>query len=1537
MSDPSVETPDPAASELTTENARNGARKRRDPNEPSAVVGLGASAGGIAPLQQFFSDMSPESGLAFVVVMHLAPDVESQLAAVLQQKTKMPVTQVTGPVKVKPNHVYVIPPGQQLTFTDSMLNIVPPQQGLGRRVTIDLFFRTLAMAYGQRAVCVILSGTDSDGVIGLKHIRAQGGLTIAQDPNEAEHDSMPVTAISTGMVDWVLPVAQLAPKLLEFVHNENRMKLPPEIPEADEPDAKEREAPGGETVSDETRDPEDEDAILKVLSDVRAQTGNDFAHYKRATILRRIARRMQVNSLESIPRYLNFIRTHPLETRALLQDLLIGVTHFFRDRDSFAALEAHIPQLFAGKKKDDEVRVWVAGCATGEEAYSIAMLMTEHSNRLENPPPVQIFATDVDEQSIADARDGLYPSMIEADVSPERLREFFVKDHGRYRVRKEIREKVLFAAHNVLKDAPFSRCDLISCRNLLIYLNTSAQQQVFDIFHFALRSGGLLFLGGAENQSQGRSLFAPVDAKNRLFVRRSTPRPVWRVPNLPLRVGLDPVRQATGWRARPLPPLTHIGATDATAAAPDVPHAGYARREALFGELHLRLLEEYGPPSVVVNNAHEIVHLSGSAGRYLHFVAGEPTANIVKVINPALQVEIRTALFKAAQTKQSVTAAPKPVEIEGTTEVITLTVRPMHSSDTASGFFLVLFEKLADAPAASATEHPETDAVVTREANEEIEFLKEQLNATIEQYEGANEELKASNEELQAMNEEMRSATEELETSKEELQSVNEELTTVNYELKGNVEELSKTNADLNNLMASSDIGTIFLDRQLRIHRFTPAAQKIFNLIPSDMGRPISDLTSSLKYEGFMADAEQVLQDLHTIEREVQLGDGTWYMTRIAPYRTSEDRIAGVVATFIDITRIKRAQAELSAISHQLAAQSHRFDTIMEAVPDFIYEFDLQGRFTFVNPSLLALWGMTAEEAIGRNFHELDYTRDLATKLQGQIQEVVKTGNPLKDETPYTSQIGERMYEYLFFPIFGDGGRVEAVAGVTRDITERRQAEAALRASEERFRNVADNIPQIIWTNDDAGTADYFNKRWFDYTGLSLKESCGPGWQAIIHPADAPASIAAWQQALARGEVFDAEYRLRGADGQYRWFIGRNVPLRADGPVLSWFGTATDIDDLKQVQASLQETQERFRLLVEGAPDYAMFLIGVNDRIIYWSSGAEKIFGWTAEEAIGHTGKLIFTPEDIAAGAEERERAVAMREGAAADRRWHLRKDGSRIWVDGVLRRLNNENGRHSGFAKVAQDATQRREYEDRLRQSHEELEQRVKERTADLTDANQRLLEEIDRRARLEQEILQISEREKRRIGQDLHDSLCQELAAAAFFLQSTAEKLGPKKATEVKALTEAAKIVNDNVGLARDLARGLHPVELGVSGLTNALRELAFRTHQGVACRFECPKPIRISDDAISLNFYRIAQEAVTNALKHAKATEIVITLLRNRSGLVLTVEDNGQGITAKKNLHGMGQHIMVYRANAIGATCETSPRKGGGTCVRCVLPRK
>jgi two-component system, chemotaxis family, CheB/CheR fusion protein len=1528
---------DPAASDDSSANARDGARKRRDPNEPAAVIGIGASAGGIAPLQEFFEGIKPDTGLGFVVVMHLSPEFDSQLGSIIQQKTSMPVTQVTEAVKVRPNHVYVIPPNHQMTFEESMLHLIPPQQGLGRRVAIDLFFRTLAHAYGQRAVCIIMSGSDSDGVIGLKHIRAQGGLTIAQEPTEAAFDSMPLTAISTGMVDWVLPVAAMPKKLVEFLSNEHRMKLPPEIQEAEKSDVKVQDAPGGETISDETRSTEDEAAIGKVLAHVRARTGHDFSHYKRATVLRRIARRLQVNSLESIPQYLEFLRKHPEEARALLQDLLIGVTHFFRDRDAFASLESHIPQIFATKKKEDEIRVWVAGCASGEEAYSIAMLLCEYAVRLENPPKVQLFATDIDENSISYAREGLYPSMIEADISPERLRDFFVRNHGRYRVKKEIREKVLFAAHNVLGDAPFARCDLISCRNLLIYLTPEAQKQVLDIFHFALRPGGLLFLGAAENHGPGRSLFSAVDAKERIFLRRSTPRPSWKVPVLPTRTS-DQRARPVRWRSRLMPALTQDVAGHAGIAGTPSLQAGATRRGQLFGELHLRLLEEYGPPSIVVNESHEIVHLSAGAGRYLQFVAGEPTANITKVIIPALQIELRTALFKAAQTAQTAKTAPATVELDAGPELIVLEVRPMKTADEATGYFLLLFERQVGTPAADALAKTASHGAVGVAADDEIHFLKEQLAATVEQYEAANEELKASNEELQAMNEELRSATEQLETSKEELQSVNEELITVNHELKTSVEDLSRTNADLNNLMAATDVGTIFLDRQLRIHRFTPSAQKIFNLISSDIGRPLADITSALKYEGFMNDAETVLRDLHTIEREVCVGESDhWYMTRLTPYRESEDRIAGVVATFVDITARKR-------VEDKLRTREQRYRTLFNRVPVAVYSTNADGVIRDFNQRAVELWGRTPEKngekfcGSRRRFYSdgkpMPYDQyPIARVLRGEelSAEDCELILELKDGTRKNVFVSPIVLK-------NDQGEITGAIDCLHDITARKRSEEALRETEESMRRLTDAIPQIVWTNGADGTVNYFNRRWYEYTGLSYEKSVSSGWEAV-HPDDVPVAKERWARALEAREMFDCEYRLRDATGEYRWFIARNVPLRRNGEILGWFGSATDIHDLKEAEQALRESEERYRLMVDGARDYAIFLLSPSNDIVYWSAGAERVFGWSAEEAVGQSGELVFTPEDRAVEQEEKEIETALREGCASDRRWHLRKDGSRIWVDGVMRRLDDEKtGALRGFAKIARDATEQREAEQRLQQAHEQLEQRVKDRTAQLLAINDELQKEMKQRQSLERQILDVTERERARVGQDLHDGLCQELTATAFLLKSRAKELARKVPECATALEEAAATVNENAGRARDLARGFHPSELGAGGLSVALRELSTRVNERVPCRCECERGLRLSDETVALHIYRVAQEAANNALKHARASEIIIRLRKDDHHLVLSVTDDGIGMRSPtRKTKTMGIHMMKYRADVCGGKLEIESGRGRGTTVTCKVPLK
>jgi PAS domain S-box-containing protein len=715
--------------------------------------------------------------------------------------------------------------------------------------------------------------------------------------------------------------------------------------------------------------------------------------------------------------------------------------------------------------------------------------------------------------------------------------------------------------------------------------------------------------------------------------------------------------------------------------------------------------------------------------------------------------------------------------------------------------------------------------------------------------------------------------------------------------------------------------------------RFTPRVQDTFNLLAADVGRPISDITHKLRYDALIADAERVLDRLASIEREIATEDERCFLARISPYRTLDDKISGVVVTLIDVTQVKRVEAELRE-------SEGRFRAMFEQASVGIVQIAEDGRFIAVNRGFCDFIGYGEAELEAMRVRDVTNPEDYPHEEELTRQLVAGEIPDYTIEKRYVLKDGGTVWGAMTATfVRRESGEPLYTLAIVQAIGDRKEAEAAQRASEERVRMIADNVPQLIWTNDGDGIANYFNKRWFDYSGLSHEESYGPGWQAMVHPEDAPASVERWQQALAKGEVFDAEYRLRGADGEYRWFIGRNVPLRDDGAVLGWFGTATDINDFKDAQARLAETEERLRVLIEGARDYAMFLLDLDNVITYWSKGAERVFGWTAEEAIGRSGELVFTPEDRAREEEEKEIEVALRDGSAPDRRWHLRKDGQRIWVDGVMHRLTDDKtGALRGFAKVARDATEQRAIGDKLQRARDELEQRVHDRTKELQAMNETLEQEMARRQLLEREILEVTERERATISQDLHDSLCQELTATAFLLKSRAKSLGDSDPEAGEALIESAEMVNRNAGLARDFARGLHPLALGSGGLVSALRELAARTSQTVTCHCECPRSLRVPSEQVAVNLYRIAQEAVTNAVKHAKPNQIVICIERMNGNIHLVITDNGRGRRQFRPAKGgLGIQMMQYRAKVCGGTLEISSKKGKGTRVSCSVPAK
>ena len=850
------------------------------PTPRFAVVGIGTSAGGVAATKQFFENTASDSGMAYVVVLHLSEDHESHLAQILQTVTTMPVVQVNEVTTVEPNHVYVIPPAKHILLDDDRLRLIEPEHVRGRRVPIDLFFRSLAEAYGKNAVAVVLTGTGSDGTLGLERVKEMGGFTVVQDPEEAEYDGMPRSAIGSGLIDFVLPISEIPDKLRRVIN----LVEPLEV--SADSGAQDDEGKGG--------------SLREVLSLVQIRTGHDFNNYKRPTLRRRIARRLQVHELTDLGAYVGLLRSEPEEVEDLLRDLLITVTNFFRDPEAFAALETQIvPKLFEGKTAQDTVRVWVAGCGTGEEAYSIGMLLLEYAQKLDHPPRIQIFASDINAQAIRIGRDCKYDEAITVDVSPERLERFFIKEGNLYRVKKELRELVLFAPHNLLRDPPFSKLDLVTCRNLLIYLNRPTQERVIELFHFSLIRSGYLFLGSSESIDSSAAMFDTVDKRLRLYRARIT--------NPGSQAALPPAMPAGGkWLPERWLTERSRGSTDG------LPND--RNRSASFSDLHNQLLEQLSIPSVLIDNQFEILHASDSAVRFLRFTSGEPTHNLLKVVLPGLVLDLRAALMAATREGKRVEARYVRFDFDGVERSVNIDVRPER--EDGSGLLLVMFE---DQPVRSEPDAPPSvsetlrsdraiESVVQR-LEDESQAIRERLKSTVEQYEISTEELKASNEELQAINEELRSASEELETSKEELQSLNEELITVNHELKDNIEEVSRVNSDLQNLMASSNIATIFLDRRQFIKRFTPPVKELFNLIPSDIGRPLAHVTHNLVYNSLSEDVAAVLATLNSQEREITSATNDCvYLVRLSPYRTSEDRIDGVVLSFVDITERKRSE-----------------------------------------------------------------------------------------------------------------------------------------------------------------------------------------------------------------------------------------------------------------------------------------------------------------------------------------------------------------------------------------------------------------------------------------------------------------------------------------------------------------------------------------------------------------------------------------------------------------------------------------------------
>lgn len=1123
---------------------------------PFPVVGIGASAGGIEALSAFLDAMPNDSGMALVIVQHLPPEHHSMLAEILGRRTSMPVQEITEGLSIEPDHVYVIRPGFTVTLAGGTLHLGEPVERRGHRHPVDDLFRSLARVQREKAIAVVLSGVGTNGTAGAQAIKAAGGVCIAQDPDSADFSGMPRSLIHSGYADQVLKPADIPAMLLRYAQHPY---LDPAKRGLDHAEAVLRL---------------DKEQLTQIFAILRTRTGHNFNGYKKPTVLRRIQRRMGLNNTTDLRAYTDFLRDNFEEARSLANDLMINVTGFFRDPEAWEGLRTvAIAPLVERCAPDASIRAWVTACATGEEAYTLGMLFMEEMERQKKYVDIKIFATDTADKALVFARAGVYPGGIEGDMDSARLERFFDREEHCYRIKKGLRDAVVFATHDLLRDPPFSRVDLCTCRNLLIYLEPEVQQRVMFMFHFALRDSGYLFLGSAETPGAGDRLFDPVSKKMRIYQRSN--------------VGHHPFDISS---------MASLGSSLTTmAAARQETNSLVTRSVGGLPTLAIQqaLLDQHSPATVVVDRSDRIVYFSGNTTPYVSQPSGEPTRDVFELLKPSLRAAARTVLRKAAANGAAVTIFTEIGE-DGQLRYIHMTAAPLPTTKVPEYFRLSFESTLKPIGEVNETRDSMPQETVASALpfdpqqsglEQELQTMRRELQSTVEAFEASNEELKASNEEVVSINEELQSANEELETGKEELQSLNEELITVNAQLQSKITELEASTNDLSNLLSSTSIAVVFLDTQFHVRRFTPAVYDLLELIPGDIGRPIANLAQKFVGGGLLEeDARTVLARLIPLETEVLSDSGSWYLRRTLPYRTADNHIDGVVITFVDITARRRAEEALKNSQARLQA-------VVEQLP-------------------VAMLMVDAEHKT------LLHANEPAARLLG---------------LPYP------------VPLVGSEWQlaVSSFAGQHHD-------------------------------------------------GRPFKPEQWPLARSLAHSE----------------AIEEEEIEFRQADGSQRVLAMSSTPVKdADGRVVIVAATFFDITERKLASMQLHESEQRLHLLIDSALDYAIFTVDLQGRILSWNRGAERLLGWTDQEAIGRPGAMIFTPEDRGAGIPERELETARRDGRAVDERIHQRRSGERFWANGMMMAVYDDNGMPCRFAKIIRDESERKEAEEELQRALREAE----------------------------------------------------------------------------------------------------------------------------------------------------------------------------------------------------------------------------------------
>lgn len=1180
-------------------------------SRPTFVVGIGASAGGLDALERFFKAVAPDSGMAFVVIQHLSPDFKSVMAELLSRHTLMRIEAVAEPTPLAANTIYLLPPKKEMVFEGGLLCTRDRPTDHQLSMPINLFFRSLAREFGERGIGIVLSGTGTDGSAGLVDIHDLGGLVLVQNEESAKFDGMPRAAIATGKVDAILAPEEMPATLAAYVRN-------PAIPLA--------QGIGLRSVSEALI------GVPAIIEKLREVYGIDFSYYKSATITRRIDRRMSIVNSATFEDYSQRVLSDLSELDTLYKDLLIGVTRFFRDAEAFDVLrDKVVPATLDRVPPEEEIRVWCPGCATGEEPYSIAIIFLEQMKQRKRPPNIKIFASDMHRDSLHTAAEGLYPDACMEEMSTELCDEYFIREAGGYRVISGLRKVLIFSPHNLIKDPPFTKMDLVSCRNLLIYFQPAAQIRSLISFHFALKVDGHLFLGPSESVSEIQNEFETVDRQWKIYRKIRDSR-------LPLDLKAGAASIASRANARLSGPV-----------------------EMRVSRAYEALLNRFVPTGVLINERREVVHLFGEAERYLRPGSGKFSQDILSLARGQLRLALSAALQTSLKKTDKVVYRNIQVDDQPDTPTLTLTIEPVVDRGTAAACLFIRLESSAE-PVAKP---PETEEVVFEagpQTNLRIEQLEQDLQQTKESLQSTVEQLETSNEELQSSNEELLAANEELQSTNEELHSVNEELYTVNAEHELKIQELDDATSDLHNLIRSTDIGTVFIDRELRIRLFTPIASKIFNLLPQDVGRDITHITYRVRDDDIIDAIRRVICQEHVPEKKVIGPDGRRYQRRASAYRDQDNRPAGVVLIFVDVTelteveellrktneslelRVRERTAELVTAQERLRESEAFTRNWLNLTTDGVWDLNLATQEKYYSPSFKTLLGYADHELTNHasTWERLIHPDDLLPTREA-IRDHLLHGTPFNVAVRYRHKDGSVVWILTRgVAVKTPEGQPVRMVGTYTDITRLKRGEEAVRmlndqlearvadrtreleevnlrlvAGELRYRNVTESLPQLVWTCTADGSCDYLGPQWLEYTGVPAGEQLGHGWLNQVHSEDRDRTSERWHDAVAQGGTFDVEFRIRRHDGSYRWFKTRATPLRDNaGRIVKWFGTHTDINELRHSEEQVRQSERRFRQIVEYSLN-GILLVNEQGVITLANPQVARQFRTTPEELIG--------------------------------------------------------------------------------------------------------------------------------------------------------------------------------------------------------------------------------------------------------------------------------------------------------------------------------